>query len=113
LPYTPRKTEDVSAFLENSGKKPLTLFADLRVHKEFFFSDYSMMLFLRIFNLFDTLNQLDVYNDTGRADFTTDLERVRSLNPNLYGINTLEDWFNNVGFYSEPRRIELGFTFNF
>jgi len=113
LPYTPRKTSDVSAFRENSGTKPYSVYADMRVYKEFTFSDYTLLFFLRIFNLFDTLNQSDVYNDTGRADFTTDLDRVRSLNPSLYGINTLEDWYNNASYYTEPRRIELGLTFNF
>ena len=112
LPYTPRKTEDVSAFRENSESKPTTVNVDMRLYKEFDLFSTRFMLFLRVFNLFDNRNQTDVYDDTGRADFTTDLERVRSLNPSLY-VNTLEEWYNNASYYSAPRRIELGFTFNF
>ena len=67
---------------------------------------------MRVFNLFDHLNQLNVYNDSGKADFTTELERVSRLNP-LLPVNTLDEWYNNVTFYSAPRRIELGFMFNF
>jgi outer membrane receptor for ferrienterochelin and colicin len=113
LPYTPRKTDDVSAFRENSGSKPMTTKVDMRLHKEFFLSDqYRLMLWLRVFNLLDTRNETDVYDDTGRATFTTDLERIRSLNPTL-NVNSLDEWYANESWYSEPRRIELGLTFNF
>lgn len=112
LPYTPRKTDDVSAFRENSETKPNATNIDMRLHKEFELFSTRFLIFLRVFNLLDSRNQNDVYDDTGRADFTTDLERVRALNPSLY-VNTLEEWFNNAGFYSSPRRVELGFTFSF
>jgi outer membrane receptor protein involved in Fe transport len=113
LPYTPRASTDVSALRENSRIKPAFWNVDLRLYKDFDVFEKQLTFFLRIFNLFDTLNQLNVYDDSGRADYTTDLNRARNNNPSLYGINTLEEWFSNETFYSEPRRIELGFMFNF
>ena len=113
LPYTPRATTDVSALRENSRIKPVFWNVDTRLYKDLFFFEKKLTFFLRIFNLFDTLNQLNVYNDSGRADYTTDITRARINNPSLYGINTLEEWFTNETFYSEPRRIELGFMFSF
>ena len=71
-----------------------------------------LTLFLRVLNLFDTLNEVIVYDDTGRAGFTTDLERQRQLNTAEY-VNTLDEWYLNMTHYSEPRRIEFGFMFDF
>jgi outer membrane receptor protein involved in Fe transport len=112
LPYTPRATSDVSALRENSGLKPVSMNVDMRVYKDFDLFNTKLTFFLRVFNLLDRLNQLNVYDDSGRADFTTDLSRTRSQNPALY-INTLEDWYNNASYYAEPRRIELGVMINF
>ncbi len=113
LPYTPRATTDVSALRENSRSKPIYWNLDMRLYKDFNVFEKQLTLFLRVFNLFDTLNQLNVYNDSGRADYTTELTRARNNNPSLYGINTLEEWFADETYYSAPRRIELGFMFNF
>ena len=71
-----------------------------------------LTFFMRIFNLFDTLNEINVYDDTGRADFTTDKQRAEQTNP-LQLVNTLDDWFTNPTHFSEPRRIELGLTYSF
>lgn len=113
LPYTPRATTDVSALRENSRLKPIFWNVDMRLYKDLQLFKNQLTFFLRVFNLFDTLNQLNVYNDSGRADYTTDLTRAQVNNPNLYNINTLEEWFSNETYYSEPRRVELGFIFNF
>ena len=112
LPYTPRATSDVSALRENSGTKPTFWNVDTRFYKDFDLFSTKLTFFLRVFNLFDRLNQLNVYNDSGRADYTTELDRARANNPTMY-FNTLEEWYNNASYYSEPRRIELGFMFNF
>jgi outer membrane receptor protein involved in Fe transport len=112
LPYSPRKTEDVSSLRENSQNKPVNWNIDMRLNKEFTLYKQKFSVFLRVFNLLDRLNQLNVYDDTGRADFTTDLKRIEGLNPNLY-VNTLEEWFTNETYYSEPRRIEMGLIINF
>lgn len=112
LPYTPRKSEDITALLNNSEKKPVYYNVDLRAYKDIKLSIGTLTLFTRIFNLFDTLNEINVYDDTGRAGFTIDEQKVRSTNPDEI-INSLDDWFINPTFYSEPRRIEVGVTYTF
>jgi hypothetical protein len=82
------------------------------VFKDFRLFQRRFSIFLRIFNLFDTLNEVDVYNDTGRAGFTTDLERNRASNP-PQNVNSIDEWYVNITHYSEPRRIEFGFIFDF
>jgi outer membrane receptor protein involved in Fe transport len=113
LPYTPRKTSDVSEFRENSESKPPTTNVDLRLYKDFNIFNMKLTLFARAFNLFDTLNETNVYDDTGRAGYTTDLATIKSQNPEMLEGQTLEDWFNDETFYSEPRRIEFGMKIHF
>jgi hypothetical protein len=112
LPFTPRADEDISTLLTNSQKKPANFNVDLRTYKEFNFSFTKLTLFLRVFNLFDILNQVNVYNDTGKADFTTDQTVAESTNPPEL-INTLNDWYTNPTYYAEPRRVEFGLTAEF
>jgi hypothetical protein len=111
-PYTPRQGADVATIRENSQSKPTFWNVDMRLFKDWIIMDQKLTLFLRVLNLFDTLNEVNVYNDTGRAGFTTDLERNRRLNPDQY-VNTIDEWYVNMTHYSEPRRIEFGLMFNF
>jgi len=112
LPYTPRKTADVSGLRENSIVKPATWNVDMRLYKDFEVSGFNFTYFLRVFNLFDHLNEANVFDDTGRAGFTTDLQRD-IFNNAPTPVNSLEYWYQNMTNYSEPRRIETGITFKF
>lgn len=112
LPYTPRAAEDISTLLTNSQRKPNSFNVDLRAYKDFKTTVGTFTLFTRIFNLFDRLNQVNVYNDTGKAGFTTDKDVAKRSNPPEL-INTLDDWFTNPTHYAEPRRVEIGLTYNF
>lgn len=112
LPYTPRRTEDITTLLINNQKKPSTYNVDLRLFRTWRTAFGKLTCFVKVFNLFDTLNEINVYDDTGRAGFTTDEEIARSTNP-TETINTLDQWFTNPTHYSEPRRIEFGMTWEF
>ncbi len=112
LPYTPRRSEDISTLLTNSQRKPVYYNVDLRAYKDLTFGPGTFTLFLRVFNLFDRLNEINVYDDTGRADFTLDELRARALNrPET--VNSLDEWFTNATHFSEPRRVEFGLTYRF
>lgn len=111
-PYTPRRSEDITSLLTNSELKPSTLNVDLRLHRELKIGNLNTTIFLRVFNLFDIKNEFGVYDDTGRAGFTTDEARLRKTGVKEI-VNTIKDWFTNPQYYSEPRRIELGFIIDF
>ena len=111
LPYTPRRAEDITALLTNSQRKPSNFNIDLKAFKNFKFGPGNLTLFLRVFNLLDRLNEINVYDDTGRAGFTQDEEISRATNPFEY-INSLDEWYRNPTHYSEPRRIEFGMTYD-
>ena len=112
LPYTPQYTNDISILLTNRGTKPSTTNVDLKIYKDFSISNFEFTFFTRIFNLFDTQNEVNVYDDSGRAGYTTDKVNAEASNPPEY-INSLDEWFTNATHYSEPRRIEFGLTVSF
>ena len=112
FPYTPLQSLNISTLLTNSEVKPATYNLDLKAYKDFFFDKFRMMLFARIYNLFDIKNQINVYNDSGRADFTMEefIDRQRGLPPI---VNSVQSYYNNPTFYSQPRRIEVGVSLYF
>ena len=112
LPYTPRISQDISTLLTNSQTKPATFNVDLRAYKDFNIGFATLTVFLRVFNLFDALNELNVYDDTGRAGFTLDEQTALETNPPQI-INSIADWYTDQTHYSEPRRIEAGITVGF
>ena len=82
----------------------------MRAYKDFHLGPGQLTVFCRILNLFDNLNEINVFNDTGRAGFTTDQAVAEATNP-PETINTLDEWYTIPTHYSEPRRVEMGLTF--
>ena len=113
FPYTPVSSLDLSTLLTNSELKPNSLNVDMRAYKDFNLGGIRLSLFTRIYNLFDIRNQVNVYNDSGTADFTNEeYQRRTDDNPDKL-VNTLDEYYRNPTYYSEPRRVELGATLFF
>jgi len=107
FPYTPTESVALSDLLTNSELKPSTFNIDLKAYKDFLFGTYRVSLFARIFNLLDTKNMVNVYDDSGVADFTEDMFLRRQAGQTKI-VNTVDQYYANPTFYSEPRRIEFG-----
>ena len=114
FPYTPQFSLNVSSLLTNASLKPPTFNIDFRAYKDFMIaSSLRLSFFLRVYNLFDIRNQVNVYNDSGTADFTIEeFLRRNDGNPNFL-VNSLDEFYRNPTFYSEPRRVEVGASFFF
>lgn len=113
FPYTPSQSINLSTLLTNSETKPTYFNADFRAYYDFKIMDtYKISFFTRIYNLFDIRNEVNVYGDSGTADFTVEefLRRQQNL-PVI--VNTLDEWYRVPTNYSEPRRIEFGATLFF
>jgi outer membrane receptor for ferrienterochelin and colicin len=111
-PYTPRSFTDITALLTNSQDKPPFFNVDVRAFYEIPIDPIRIVTFVRVFNVFDTRNENEVFDDTGRAGFTTDEAKALSENtPEL--VNSVQDYFLRPRFYSEPRRIEIGMNLEF
>ena len=109
LPYTP-SLQNQRTGLENSDNRPAYYDVDFFITKYFEIAGSQLSVFMKIFNLFDTLNEVDVFGDTGRAGDT--LELTRNQTPPR-GVNTLKEFFTRPDFYSSPRQIVFGAEFSF
>ncbi|MBZ0180478.1 MAG: TonB-dependent receptor [Melioribacteraceae bacterium] len=112
FPYTPTQSINISKLLTNSEIKPATYNLDLKAYYDLDLFGYKLSLFTRVYNLLGVENQVNVYSDSGTADFTIDEYNYRFRStPEI--VNTLDEFYRNPSFYSEPRRVELGASFYF
>ncbi len=111
-PYTPslQYSGAVSTMVTNSQTKPAFVNCDLRAFYQIDLTLAKLVLFTRVFNLFDTRNNTNVYGSTGRSDYALEEQDARATH--LY-INTVEQWYSDATRYSEPRRIEIGMNLEF
>jgi len=115
-PFTPgvNKNTNVTqnAFPRNSEIKPTIFNFDVRAYKDFSIGSTTLSVFAKIFNLLDLDNPRNVYTNSGDAIFTFDRLDAEKTKPVLY-YNTLDELYVNPGFFSEPRRVEFGISYNF
>ncbi len=109
LPYTP-SYQNQRTGLENSANKPTFFNVDLNIVKYFKLAGLDLSAFVKVYNLFDTANQLNVFTDTGSAGYTLQ-ETIPQAPP--HGINTIQEFFTRPDFYSAPRQILIGASLDF
>lgn len=111
LPYTPSSPipaqTGVSAsrdIITNSSRMPFIFSLDLNLYKNINIGGTTLRTFLNIYNLLDTRNVNFVYTDSGVPTGPLPVSRP----------TVVEDLFyENPTAYSEPRRVQLGFSFGF
>lgn len=109
LPYTPSVTQATSdrgistGLQRNSRVKPGQFTMDLRLHYNFELAGVGLTAFLRVFNLLDTHVVVNVFGDTGKADFTTVYNNATTTGP-----NTVQEYIRFPWHYAPPRRVQLG-----
>lgn len=101
---------------KNSSEKPFRWTVDLKARKMFKFGGVQYVVFLKVDNVFDHLNQNYVFDGSGTAQYNPrlpyDLVLVRrSLAEE--GVFSLNDVDNRPQWYSAPRKIEIGIELNF
>ncbi|MFA7228443.1 MAG: TonB-dependent receptor [Melioribacteraceae bacterium] len=115
-PYTPAVNKNTrvtqNAFPRNSDSKPTIFNVDLRLYKDLMIGETTLSFFLKVFNLLDFDNAVNIYSDTGDPYFTFPKYDAERINPRLY-YNSLNDLYTNPTFFSEPRRVEVGVSYNF
>lgn len=109
FPYTP-SLQNQRTGLENSDNRPAFYDVDFYMTKYFEVLSHQLSVFLKIYNLFDTLNEVNVFGDTGRAGDTLELTRNQAA---PRGVNTVKEFFTRPDFYSSPRQIVIGADFSF
>ena len=112
LPYTPAQ-ENQRTGLENSGNMPMFFNTDMYITKYFDLFNLPLSVFLKIYNLFDTANEDNVFSDTGRAGYTLALTQAEQVAGPVRGDNTLQQYYSRPDFYSAPRQVEIGVSLIF
>jgi outer membrane receptor protein involved in Fe transport len=115
LPYTP--TTDFTGFgdsqLErNSGRGPSRFQVDLFAAKDWRVGSLRYGAFLRVANLLDTRNCIQVYTTTGRCDAGT-IDQSRSRQGNTVGEGTVSTFFNRPQYFGERRSVNAGLRVSF
>lgn len=116
LPYTlnPVQGSRIGANVEtglprNGERRPTLITFDLQVYKDIFINmggrSLKWSLFAKVFNLFDRRNEQQVFDDTGRATYTQ--------KGDISGENVDPEAFIYPQYYTEPRRVQVGFSFGF
>ncbi|HMB89407.1 MAG TPA: TonB-dependent receptor, partial [Rhodothermales bacterium] len=107
LPYTP-SLADERIGLENSARRPGSVTFDLFASKDLNLGGIPLALFTRVFNVFDTRNEVGIYSDTGRA-----FPNLRFNPGEPQGLNTKEEYLERPNFYSAPRQVTVGLSLTF
>jgi outer membrane receptor protein involved in Fe transport len=118
LPYTPVLFEREIYLKTNSERKPLQTNVDLLFEKTFDFKIAAVTLFVKVYNLFDTLNERYVYDDTGRATYTLESSKggpqeTNRLSQIIPGLKSADEYFTRPQYYSAPREVRLGLTIEY
>jgi outer membrane receptor protein involved in Fe transport len=103
LPYTP-EFQNQRTGLVNSETRPTIVTVDLYATKYVDFFGAPLNVFAKVYNVFDALNELDVFTDTGRAGYS--LAALYTGKPR--GVNSIEQYFTRPEFYSAPRQVIIG-----
>jgi outer membrane receptor protein involved in Fe transport len=115
LPYTPLITGKQIYLKTNSERRPTQTNVDLLAEKSFDLGGINLTVFLKVFNLFDVLNERLIYTDTGRATYTLltsqgSAKATDKIAENIPGVHSAKEYFVQPQFYLPPREVKLGFS---
>jgi outer membrane receptor protein involved in Fe transport len=116
LPYTYRPIAESTLAKQdippNAEQRPANLSLDLKSHYDFKVkSNLKLRLYLSIYNLLDTKNELIVNPTTGRAYTAIIRESDNAVFRSNY--NDIYDSIKNPAMYSPPREVKLGLGIRF
>jgi len=111
-PYTTVR-EFVRSVKKNNASKPLIFGTDVRIYYRIPKIQPNIQIFLQAQNLFDTIQEVGVYEDTGRADESVTLELFRRTGAQVGGLNSLDEFFYRQENFGAPRKVSLGINYRF
>ena len=111
-PYTTVR-DFIRSIKKNNATKPALFGTDMRAYYRPPFVKFNLQLFLQVQNLFDTVQEVGVYEDTGRADESVTLELFRRTGAQVGGLNTLDEFFYRQENFGAPRKVSIGLNYRF
>lgn len=100
----------------NRATRPSRWTLDLKARKYFRLGGLDSAVIVKVDNLFDHLNHEQVHATTGTADQIARLPEIEELDKQRLaeeGLFTLEEIDVSPGYFSSPRRIQIGYEVNF
>ncbi len=111
-PYTTVR-DFIRSNQKNNAVKPTLFTSDVRMFVKPPFTDHNVQLFVQAENIFDSEQPVNVYEDTGRADESVQLELFRQAGTPVGGLNSLDEFFYRQENFGSPRKISIGLSYNF
>ncbi len=111
-PYTTVRNY-VRSIKKNNATKPVLFTSDVRAYYKPPFVPIDLQLFLQVQNLLDTVQEVGVYEDTGRANESVTLELFRRTGAMVGGLNSLDEFFFRQENFGAPRKVSLGLNYRF
>lgn len=114
-PYTPAVQGQRNAE-ENSDNKPFQMTTDMQAYYDFYVMKSRFRVALKIYNLFDRLNENYVHDDTGRAGYSlipTYAGHAVQEHEDHPAVHPLEEYITPPTYYSNPRQILLSLSWQF
>ncbi len=117
-PYTPEFFGSNYDSESNSDRKPTQKGIDIRASYNLDLGGYQYQLFVKVYNLFDTLNERYVYDDTGRASYTyanQSVDEPESFKKHYgeAGVHTYDEYNIRPQYYRSPREVRVGISVDF
>jgi len=106
-PYT-RESPYYNNRILNGERKPMTMSFDLNISKDILMKNLILSPFIRITNLFDRLNNLDVYSSSGTAEYNYSM-----VFENYRGYKDQKEWNIQPNWYEEPRNVIIGCSISY
>ena len=106
-PYTSSRNY-VQSYIPNNQDKPIWFNSDIRIYYKPTALKTDTELFFQVDNVFDTRPHWGVYNDTGLATESTELQRDINAGTTPGGLNTLNEWYIDQSRLGPPRTIKIG-----
>ncbi len=110
FPYTP-ELEGYYPSQENNERRPPNYNFDLNMAYTLKFKRFKTTIFTNIYNIFDMRNAVDIYKDTGSADYSIDEHFY--TDDMVRCINTVRDYYYRPQYFGSPRRVVLGTKIEF
>jgi len=101
-PYT-RESPYYNNRVLNGERKPMTMVFDLNLSRDFQVKNVMISPFIKITNLLDRRNNLEVYSSSGSADYNYNM-----IFETYRGYGTQEEWSIQPNYYDEPRNVTIG-----
>ncbi len=111
-PYTTVR-EFIRSSKKNNATKPSIFGTDVRIYYRIPGIRANLQLFLQAQNLFDTVQEVGVYEDTGRADESVTLELFRRTGTKVGGLNSLDEFYYRQENFGAPRKVSIGLNYRF